>query len=77
MEGRGKRLKDDPSFKALQNHYDSVGSKVHMRKLFEDDPKRFEKFRCVYVIIFNQLTDQQIDTLSASYITKFLYLTVS
>jgi hypothetical protein len=49
MERGGRRLRDDPSYKALQEHYEAVGSKIHMRKLFEEDPKRFEKFRFVYV----------------------------
>ncbi|CAB3991863.1 Glucose-6-phosphate isomerase [Paramuricea clavata] len=44
MEGCGRRLRDDPSYKALQEHYQTVGSKIHMRKLFEEDEKRFEKF---------------------------------
>lgn len=38
-------LRDDPAFKALQDHYDKVGSKMHMRKLFDEDPERFDKFR--------------------------------
>ncbi|XP_028416242.1 glucose-6-phosphate isomerase-like [Dendronephthya gigantea] len=44
MDDSGRRLRDDPTFKALQEHYDAVGSKIHMRKLFEDDSKRFDKF---------------------------------
>lgn len=38
-------LRDDGAFKALQNHFDNVGSKLHMRKLFDEDPRRFDKFR--------------------------------
>ena len=40
-------LKKDPAFKALQEHYETIGSKIHMRKLFDEDPKRFDKFRYV------------------------------
>ena len=47
MEGCGRRLRDEPSYRALQEHYETVGSKILMRKLFEDDQKRFEKFRFV------------------------------
>ncbi|XP_046842244.1 glucose-6-phosphate isomerase-like [Xenia sp. Carnegie-2017] len=39
-----KQLKDDACYKSLEEHYKAVGSKIHMRKLFEEDTKRFEKF---------------------------------
>ena len=47
MGDSGRKLRDDPIFKALQEHFETVGSKIHMRKLFKDDPKRFDKFRFV------------------------------
>lgn len=36
-------LTEDVAFKALQEHYEKIGSKIHMRKLFDEDPRRFDK----------------------------------
>ena len=48
MEGCARvRLRDEPSYKAVQEHYENFASNTHMRKLFEDDQTRFEKFRFV------------------------------
>ena len=32
-------------WKALSEHHKSIAAQIHIRKLFEDDPARFEKFR--------------------------------
>lgn len=38
-------LVEEAAWKELQAHYDSLGSKLNMLKMFQDDPTRFEKFR--------------------------------
>lgn len=38
---------DSPAWKALSEHYKSVASQLHLRTLFEQDPKRFDKFHSV------------------------------
>ncbi|XP_022343170.2 glucose-6-phosphate isomerase-like [Crassostrea virginica] len=37
-------LVEEAAWKELQAHYDSLGSKLNMLKMFQDDPTRFEKF---------------------------------
>ena len=36
---------DTAAWKALQAHFDGIGSKLNMRELFVADPARFAKFR--------------------------------
>lgn len=41
-------LLDEPAWKALQNYYDSNGSKINILQLFKQDPARFDKFKLVF-----------------------------
>lgn len=38
-------LTTEPAWVKLQQYYDSEGSKIKIYDLFQQDPKRFEKFR--------------------------------
>lgn len=38
-------VQDLPAWRALQAHYDTIGSKLNMDQLFKDDPNRFDKFK--------------------------------
>lgn len=37
-------LSSDSVYQKIQQYYDSNGSKINIKELFESDPKRFEKF---------------------------------
>ena len=37
-------LTHKPEWRSLQQHYDEHASKWHMRKMFEEDSSRFDKF---------------------------------
>ena len=38
-------LTEKAEWKALQKHYEGEAQLFRVRKLFEDDPNRFDKFR--------------------------------
>src|SRR5207244_11616788 len=40
---RNPSLTESPAWKALQKHFEAIAP-LHMRKLFADDPKRFDRF---------------------------------
>jgi len=40
---RNPSLTESPAWKALQKHFEAI-AQLHMRKLFADDPKRFDRF---------------------------------
>ena len=44
MTAKGK-LTDDLAWKGLQDYFVSHGTKLNMRKLFEEDGERFSKYR--------------------------------
>lgn len=44
MEGK-EPLKSEAVWKKLQSHADNTAKKIQMRVLFEQDPKRFDKYR--------------------------------
>lgn len=37
-------LTADPVYQKIQQYYDANGSKINIKQLFENDPKRFDKF---------------------------------
>jgi len=41
-------LLTEPAWKQLQQYFDSNGSKINIYDMFQQDSKRFEKFRYVY-----------------------------
>jgi len=43
-KARTDAVESSPAWVALQNHFDTVGSKLNMREMFEADPERFSKF---------------------------------
>src|SRR5256885_16017188 len=60
-------LTQRPAWKALTAHYQAV-SKLHLRKLFADDPKRGERMTAEAVGLFldyskNRVTDETLKTL--------------
>src|SRR5689334_7358658 len=55
-------LTESPAWKALQKHYETAAP-LHLRQLFADDPKRFEKFSteaCDILLDYskNRVTDE-------------------
>ena len=45
-------IMDSAAWKALQEHYDTVGKDINMRDLFAADADRFKSFRCgVFIIL--------------------------
>lgn len=40
-------LLTEPAWNELQQYFDSNGSKINIYNMFQQDPKRFEKFRYV------------------------------
>lgn len=47
MEPKRAKMEDTTAFAALKQHYETSGSSINTRALFESDPKRFSKFRSV------------------------------
>lgn len=37
-------LSTDAAYKKIQDYYNANGSKINIKELFDNDPKRFEKF---------------------------------
>jgi len=71
MAEKGDRLTECKAWKQLEEHYE-VMKDTHMRKLFEDDPKRFEKFsfefledRFLLDYSKNRITTETLDLLLA------------
>jgi len=57
-------LTEKPAWKALQAHFDDIGE-LHMRRLFEEDPGRFERYtlRCCELLVDyskNRITDETL-----------------
>src|SRR5215813_12916181 len=62
-----KRQPQRPSWKALESHYKQV-SKLHLRELFADDPKRGERMAVEAVGLYldyskNRITDETLELL--------------
>src|SRR3984893_14157245 len=60
-------LRQRPAWKALEAHYQKIKA-LHLRKLFEDDPKRGERMAAEAVGIYldyskNRLTDETLKLL--------------
>ena len=52
-------LTDEQSFKDLQAYYAKNGGGINIRKMFDSDPKRFEKFRYVVHFVLLEMTEIQ------------------
>jgi len=47
MDSAGPLLTEEPAYKALLQYFSSDGKKLSMAQMFQQDPGRFNKFRCV------------------------------
>ena len=67
MQKYRQRPRERPAWKALEAHYEKVRD-VHLRNLFEDDPRRGERLTAEAAGIFldyskNRVTDETLDLL--------------
>jgi hypothetical protein len=61
MSVRPIDVSQSDEWKALQAHYDSIGSKLKMTDLFAADPARFDAFRyCLGELFISELLNIQL-----------------
>jgi len=49
MDSARPLLTEEPAYKALLQYFNDSGTKLNMAQMFQQDPGRFSKFRCVSV----------------------------
>ena len=47
------KMSNTQAWKALQQHYETVGKSLDMNELFTNDPERFDKFNATFGSIFS------------------------
>jgi len=47
MDSARPLLTEEPAYKALLQYFSGDGKKLSMAQMFQQDPGRFNKFRCV------------------------------